>query len=459
MANYAPKPHMLRSIVNQGMPWWSALAELIDNSFDAGATRAIVKCGRQFVEVSDDGNGISDMARAVTLGDHQRYSTTKLGRYGIGLKEAWLFAGDRVELVSVKDGIKSKLVLDLNDFGDSWDGPDPTTEPTSEPSGTTVKLCLRKGRNLPGKDAKSQLSWVFTPAIEDGKQVVFIEEKVPKKKPLIACRLPVFIDSVRESFDVNGKRVDIHIGIIADGDRIEKGPFWIQHEHRNICSSSIGAKGFTLSRVGGVIHLGSGWKLTKNKDDLSDNREELDEEIHSRIKFLLQKAEQLSMDVQASALRTELESMVNEAIGEARREARSAASRSTGTVVQKNTDRKRRNAAAVHENLSGSVNRTNGRRRTGFSLAFGADESDRLGNYDSLANTVTLNLDHPFVRHTKDVANIHALYAVAIAILSEAICNSDNRGNKTLFEVEDFGMTFGMIIKTVRCEDARKDAV
>ena len=41
--SYRPKPHALLAQSRQGMPWWKALAEMIDNCFDANATRVVIE--------------------------------------------------------------------------------------------------------------------------------------------------------------------------------------------------------------------------------------------------------------------------------------------------------------------------------------------------------------------------------------------------------------------------------
>lgn len=73
----------------------SALADLVDNSIDAGASHVAIRFVRRGlrvvrVEVADDGEGM-DAARvtnAMTIGGRREYSEGELGRFGMGLKSA-----------------------------------------------------------------------------------------------------------------------------------------------------------------------------------------------------------------------------------------------------------------------------------------------------------------------------------------------------------------------------------
>ena len=76
MGNCAPKTHMMRSVMSQNHPWWKALAELVDNSFDAGATAITIECDNNTVSVSDNGCGVADISALLTLGKHVGHKKT-----------------------------------------------------------------------------------------------------------------------------------------------------------------------------------------------------------------------------------------------------------------------------------------------------------------------------------------------------------------------------------------------
>jgi hypothetical protein len=437
------------SVRNQNMPWWKVLAELIDNSFDHGAMRVTISCSGNILEVQDDGVGMKSVESAITFGEHVSSPTTQLGMYGVGLKDAWLAVSDTIEIVSNYKGTQSHLRMSFNDWvANNWFGPKATHAESVASSGTTIRFHIRKQRNKPSLDVWSKLAWVFTPALEDGKQILRKSGK-KKKETLAAQNLPVLTDRVCESFSVNGKEVAMDIGIVDEGNEVNGQPFWIAYGHRMITASSIGAQGYSTLRMAGLIRLGKGWSLTKNKDDLADYQPELAEEIHRRILPLLKKAEALTEEIESSALKEELEDLLNESIDEAKREARSRTTESPGSVEPQHTGVRRRKASKVSSE-PGSVTGTACGKRRGLKIGWFYDEPDVLGKYDSLCKQVNLNLKHPYVEFTKGGNNSMALYAVAVGIYAEYECNTDKKGDPTLFEVKDFRDFYGSILKNLK---------
>jgi hypothetical protein len=74
----------------------SAVADLVDNSIDAGATTVSIAICRKgessFISISDDGRGMTERAldEAMRYGSRRAYDSRELGRFGLGLKTASL---------------------------------------------------------------------------------------------------------------------------------------------------------------------------------------------------------------------------------------------------------------------------------------------------------------------------------------------------------------------------------
>ncbi|RAJ82824.1 histidine kinase/DNA gyrase B/HSP90-like ATPase [Streptomyces sp. PsTaAH-137] len=90
---------------NHSLP--TALADLVDNSVDAGATDTLIRIVRNAgrlcsLYVVDNGSGIAAEAidDAMTLGGHRKYRPGDLGRFGIGLKAASFSQARRLTLLS-----------------------------------------------------------------------------------------------------------------------------------------------------------------------------------------------------------------------------------------------------------------------------------------------------------------------------------------------------------------------
>jgi hypothetical protein len=89
----------------------AALAELVDNSIDAGAEHVLmrfVQRGGQLVQmvVVDDGRGMSDVEIdvAMTIGGERSYEDDEIGRFGFGLKAASFSQADVLTVLSRKAG-------------------------------------------------------------------------------------------------------------------------------------------------------------------------------------------------------------------------------------------------------------------------------------------------------------------------------------------------------------------
>ena len=89
----------------------SAIADVVDNSVDAGASRVSVRLLTQDerlvqVEVLDDGYGMDDSAisLAMTIGHQREYVETDLGHFGMGLKAASFAHSDVLTVWSSRSG-------------------------------------------------------------------------------------------------------------------------------------------------------------------------------------------------------------------------------------------------------------------------------------------------------------------------------------------------------------------
>lgn len=87
---------LMTSLRDIGYDLPSAVADLVDNSIDAGAKEVHVTvraCGASsFIRIADDGCGMSEgvLEEAMRYGSHRAYANGDLGKFGLGLKTASL---------------------------------------------------------------------------------------------------------------------------------------------------------------------------------------------------------------------------------------------------------------------------------------------------------------------------------------------------------------------------------
>lgn len=460
-----PVTHFYESMRSNIIGWHDAFAELIDNSFDADAMRVEIECDGTRTSISDDGIGAPDLASMIRLGGHSGHRRQGLGTYGVGFKDAWLYIGDTAEIKTTHKGqtlsLRVNLRTDIKQVDGRWEAPDPLVVPASNGDrGTHVVFPVRHSyRHTPKQDIVRKLGLTFMPAIESGKQIIF--KKRNKRTPIEPYKIPPLLDRIVDSFSVGGKDVSIDIGITLDGHHVEHPGFLMCYGHRVIRVSPIGMAGYSASRVTGKVVLGNGWRLTKNKNDLVDLAEPLGDAIHSRIKFLCEKAEQLSEDIESRELLSTVEGMMNSMLaGVKKREKRPGSGDSEGTVQPKHTERKRRRAASVDESQPGSVEvpgLPGGTRRRGVSLKWFSAEESIIGQPDSLSNCVLLNKDNAFMAHCKRLGIKEAILSVAMGVWLHDLYNTKGK-QKLAFEMHDYVSGWGRVMNSLKFDAKEGDS-
>jgi hypothetical protein len=130
------------SLRDVGYDFPSAVADLVDNSLAAGASRVEVEIefagADSRVLIADDGCGMTanGLAEALRFGSRRVYVDGDLGRYGLGLKTASLSQCRTVTIMSKRPGSSltsiRQLDLDLIAEWDEWLIVDPGRTTTSE---------------------------------------------------------------------------------------------------------------------------------------------------------------------------------------------------------------------------------------------------------------------------------------------------------------------------------------
>jgi hypothetical protein len=447
MADFTPKAHLLESHTSNNMPWWQALAELIDNALDANAKRVSIEVAGRSLIIRDDGNGVEDVLSLFRLGEHKKSKSTKLGRYGVGAKDAWLSCSDVMKVTSVRNGIKTSLQVDYKSLiTNNWQGDDPQSEPTELPSGTTLEFKLRSGTRPPHKEAIDKVAWAFTPAIKNGIQILY--GKPSQREVVKPCEIPDLQDVVESSFDIDGKSVHIRIGILPNGTTMPRGPFWLAHGHRIITPTSIGSKPGCGEKIGGIITLGDGWKLSRHKDDLTENKDRLEQEIATRIEHITQKASSIAQTIEIAGLRTQIQMLIDTVIDNVKEKR--GKGNSSGSAGPTNSGRKRKNATKIDENDEGSVevSGTKGRAKkvSGIDFDWQSLGDVSLGVVDPLSSRVSLNIDNAFVRELRDQGNAVANLLCVCSLIADY--ESRHAGSQKLlsFKYEDFSLAVGQLL-------------
>lgn len=319
-----PKPHLLAMFRNDPIPPAFVSGEFIDNAFDAGATRLSIEVTPRYWRFADNGEGFSDLSIFARLGDSPSASKKgKLGRYGIGAKHAAIQIGDRVHIVSSHLGHRYELEFDfqkLQRMNDWKIAATSTTEATStDKPGTTITVyrsrhAPMKSLKGPGKQAFiNALSWIYHPALSNGKTITFASKH--QMIELTPTPIPDMREFRETTLQIDGRSVHVCAGIVPDDTTFGHRYFTIAHHFRMIRDDVKIALGNECpASIFGIIRLGEGWHLSKNKNTLSDrDYETLDTsaELREFAKPLIQLARAEQKRIKFDFMREEMNRILN----------------------------------------------------------------------------------------------------------------------------------------------------
>jgi Histidine kinase-, DNA gyrase B-, and HSP90-like ATPase len=148
---------LVQSLRDLGYDFVHAVADLVDNSIAAGATRVAIDLKwsgpDSWIRVADNGSGMSGttITEAMRFGSEREYDVDDLGKFGLGLKTASLSQSRRLTVASRIDRNQKRIEvrrwdLDYVEKSNKWEieilGPDERddklVEPLHEQTGTVL---------------------------------------------------------------------------------------------------------------------------------------------------------------------------------------------------------------------------------------------------------------------------------------------------------------------------------
>ena len=432
-------PRLLLSLRQNNLTWNNALCELVDNSFDANAARVEINFSKsKTLEIIDDGSGCDDLLRMLTLGDHYRKRSTKLGRFGVGLKEAacWLWGDCRIDTVS--RGIRRRCQIDWANMvkKDNPNVADPIESEAKEgETGTHIRFRKYQKTNPDYDNLCRELGYIFWPALKSGRQIV---TSTTRRKPRIvsAWEMPPIGDIIRDKFSVNGKSVKLFVGIVKEGEENTRNGFSWCFGHRVICNNSLGARSLSTARVCGIIELGKRWELSKNKTELVDcNQDELEWEIYDRCKELLEKSSEQAEAIRNRELESEVSSDLRSMLSAQSKAKRNKRSNRSGAVEPEDSKRRHRRASKSQRG-----DRFLARCRLGYIRMEWKEEPDgKLGSVDLMGDVIYINPNHPRLSLHKRMGNAPAIADICMALMAYEVSETIDRGKfNGMKEYDDF---------------------
>lgn len=422
-----PRTSIIESMRRQNLSWKVMIGELVDNAFDAGATRIEFLFDGKSLTISDDGRGCDDPTRMVILGDRKEYDPEGLGRYGIGAKDAFINAAERVMVVSTAKGTKRTLVADWREIQSSgvWEIDAPEEKSVAEHSGTKILLEPLRKRISSIPLLIEDLSKMYYPAIIGGRQIVFQENPRKPLVPVPLYKLPPMKSALTASLRIDaGRCAHVTAGLTPEGESTKQSGFMLTYGFRVIKPETFIGLPVTPGLFG-IVELiddqsmpkGHGWKLNKNKTQVIDI-EDIDDALLELLGPLIAEAEGRSIDIAFRDLELKLNQLFQEELGSGKAK-RASPINASGPIIPKDTGRQHRRAKNVQP--GGDLRKIRLRSDESFAIRF-----DRFGVDEvawKIANkTVILNRDHPSLQP----GNEAVVTAMAICAMSSSLVLRDS---------------------------------
>lgn len=418
MASIQPTTGIIESVRRQGMPWHLILGELIDNSFDAGATRVSIVFDKKAksLTVRDNGHGCEDLLSMLVLGDRNQHSTTQLGRYGIGAKDAAISVAEGVTVCSVHRGIMRTVTCNWKNLerSGSWEIADPIETPTDDEPGTTISMYpMFREKPSSFEALERRLSLQYTPAIQQGRQITICESPKHPGRPLRQFHVPEMTHQITADLDVDGKKARVMMGIIPENRSVERSGLVVAYGYRVIKENQrIGLGSDPTPNLFGWIDLLDGWELTKNKDNISCNLDALGDAIYNACKNTIATSARQASSVLFEGVAKEINDALSVIVGQSKptkKAKRATAKNPTGAVEPKGTKRRHTNAMVIQAGETFGGNNT--KVKVSFESMGTEGPACRYQN-----GVVYLNRDIPIVAKAaqdQSMLAIHAIYAAA----------------------------------------------
>jgi len=274
---------LIHSLRNVGYDNAAAIADIIDNSFDAGAKNVDISLLTKdqkvhTIVITDDGSGMDNdtLDEALKLGSETERDETDLGKYGMGLCTASLALGRRVEVLTLADGGPCliswqdvDLIEEENDFVKHLGVADTAHAESIKDHGTIVtitkldKLTNANSPTMKGR-LRRELGRMFRYFLISGRSITVNGEKIEIEDPLWLNNAQTHVYS-DETYDVLGDKVRVRIALLP--------PMSIEAMEEN--HLNVRTQGFSILRNQREIASGQTFDMWRRHGELNRMRGEI----------------------------------------------------------------------------------------------------------------------------------------------------------------------------------------
>jgi len=299
----------IRSMREKAFPLWHALLELIDNSVDAGASKVIIRMDGADLIIEDNGSGIEDFEAAICIGKSPKEDGGKIGRYGVGMKDATA----KYSNITIIESRGNSISIPWSAMATGRHGEDVGSPKRIKDDGLT-RILLEGFRNIYSRPIdSSEIRRTYQPLIASGS--LDIEITGTRLCPL---PLPAFTECLTATIEYEGKTIEISGGIYASNDKAKSdwAGYNAYYNGRLIgkgrvrdAGNSVGCTNFAF-----LIHLIDGdqsWSLATNKDELPDLPDLLDFIYEHHTREMLTRGVEQAHDIALKEIEDRVNALLN----------------------------------------------------------------------------------------------------------------------------------------------------
>lgn len=381
----------LRSKRDRNFPLQAALLELIDNSVDEGATVITIREAEGDLVIEDNGTGFEDIASALIVAKSKKKG--KIGRYGVGMKDACLKYSKTTVIESNGKRFTApweKMIK--QEISNLVEEEDIEHDPT-----TRIVLCgfrQKYTRAIETKDIRR----TYQKLIEDGLLQITVTGT-----ELGRLDVPDYTETLEEVFEYEGKLIRLYGGIYKSNDPARQdwkgyNPYYNGRLIGNgkITTYGTGDEGCTnFCFMLELLDDLEPWGLSTNKDDVEGMEELLDYIYHQYTQPMLKRGSSQASEIELK----ELEENINRQLtgGGNITRTKPQKTKPAGKPADPGPKKMRTNSATG----PGRYHSKSGSARLMFQFAHIGGES--LGEIQNQGKRViiTANLDNPFIAQNK----------------------------------------------------------
>jgi hypothetical protein len=324
-----PGTALINSIRAEKSPYYAWAGEAIDNSLDAGASIVALEMLKDRLDCLDDGSGITKKHEQdiVQISAHGEMVGTRLGRFGVGIKQKSIQHGKAFVIESIsKDGLLRRNVnWEYMLKNGHWLYPESMWSQVKPGTPTQTFVSIRGLITKPPAKADIQrtneeIGRRYYPALNAGKTISLNGE------PVAPIPHPALRDVIDATLKFGGGRTaHIHGGMLVDPTQQQK------LKQVDICcafrvikpGSSFGCNGYGgIRSLFATVELNGKWLLTKFKDDIAEDPylEELEAAVEETLRPILEQCRSQSMTLRIQQIQHLLNEMIPEGLRAARPE-------------------------------------------------------------------------------------------------------------------------------------------